>query len=115
MMRPMENRSAVVAALLAASLTSLAASARLYLWPDAPGRRARDPLREERRGAPEAPARQQARGHVELPPRADRDPLRPEPLGALRGRTRGWKLGDHACGDRARRARRGGARRGEEL
>src|SRR3989442_8039995 len=37
MMRPMENRSAVVAALLAASLTSLAASARLYLWPDAPG------------------------------------------------------------------------------
>src|SRR2546422_7096485 len=63
----------------------------------------------------EAPARQQARGHVELPPRADRGPLRPEPLGALRGRTRGWKLGDHACGDRARRARRGGARRGEEL
>src|SRR5206468_2753422 len=96
MMRPMENRSAVVAALLAASLTSLAASARLYPWPD-------------------APARQKARGHVELPPRADRGPLRPEPLGALRGRTRGWKLGDHACGDRARRARRGGARRGEEL
>src|SRR5216117_2739310 len=33
----MTNRSAVAAALLAASLGSLAASARLYLWPDAPG------------------------------------------------------------------------------
>src|SRR3989442_13566603 len=37
MRSPRENRSAVGAALLAASLTSLAASARLYLWPDAPG------------------------------------------------------------------------------
>src|SRR5439155_22579066 len=36
-MRHMENRSAVVAALFAASLMSLAVSARLYLWPDAPG------------------------------------------------------------------------------
>ena len=33
----MTNRSAVAAALLAASLGSLGASARLYLWPDAPG------------------------------------------------------------------------------
>ena len=32
-----ENRSAVAAALLAASLGSLATAARLYLWPDAPG------------------------------------------------------------------------------
>src|SRR5919197_933180 len=36
MMWAMKNRTAVAAALLAASLTSLAASARLYLWPDAP-------------------------------------------------------------------------------
>ena len=36
-MRHMDSRSAVAAALLAASLTSLAVSARLYLWPDAPG------------------------------------------------------------------------------
>jgi murein DD-endopeptidase MepM/ murein hydrolase activator NlpD len=33
----MEHRSVVAAALLAASLTSLGASTRLYLWPDAPG------------------------------------------------------------------------------
>src|SRR5437762_3532292 len=33
----MTNRPAVAAALLAASLGSLGASARLYLWPDAPG------------------------------------------------------------------------------
>ncbi|OLB03060.1 MAG: hypothetical protein DMD98_09715 [Candidatus Rokuibacteriota bacterium] len=33
----MEHRAVVAAALLAASLTSLAASTRLYLWPDAPG------------------------------------------------------------------------------
>src|SRR2546430_7784123 len=36
-MRHMENRSAVVVALFTASLMSLAVSARLYLWPDAPG------------------------------------------------------------------------------
>src|SRR5213076_3268761 len=33
----MEHRSVVAAALLAASLTSLGTSTRLYLWPDAPG------------------------------------------------------------------------------
>jgi murein DD-endopeptidase MepM/ murein hydrolase activator NlpD len=37
MMWAVDNRPVVVAALLVASLSSLAVSARLYLWPDAPG------------------------------------------------------------------------------